>query len=56
MQKHIQLSEEIWDAENKVRRKYTYCSLKRKVSKIKYQLPLKARFGATGDLKYFFRQ
>ena len=32
MQKYIQLSEKTWDAENKVKHKYKYCSLKRKVS------------------------
>ena len=32
VQKYIQLSEKTWDAENKVKHKYNYCSLKRKVS------------------------
>ena len=32
VQKHIQPSEQTWDAENKVRYKYIYCSLNRKVS------------------------
>ena len=34
VQKYIQLSEKTWDAENKVKHKYKYCSLKRKVSYI----------------------
>ena len=34
MQKHIQLSEQTWNAKNKVKYKYNYCSLKRKVSTI----------------------
>ena len=35
VQKHIELSEQTWNAEKKVRHQYTYCSLKRKVSKLR---------------------
>ena len=36
VQKYIQLSEKTWDAENKVKHKYKYCSLKRKVVEYTY--------------------
>ena len=36
VQKHIQLSEQTWNAKNKVKYKYNYCSLKRKVSSNQY--------------------
>ena len=44
VQKYIQLSEKTWDAENKVKHKYKYCSLKRKVSKYDFPLNFLAAF------------
>ena len=55
MQKYIQLSEKTWDAENKVKHKYKYCSLKRKVSyysfgeNIRYEIHIDNDASKPGD-------
>ena len=53
VQKYIQLSEKTWDAENKVKHKYNYCSLKRKVSKI-YVRRKQEKFRKLRNLLKFF--